>query len=75
MLEVEILQTIVEQQGISVHFFNREEPALDAILVDQNGPVFLIVRQHVGLVSRGERIEQEGFSIGDNPWRIGIVAA
>src|SRR5437773_8525240 len=36
MLEVKILQTIVEQQGIGVHFFNREEPALDSILVDQH---------------------------------------
>ena len=59
MLEVEILQTVVEQQGIGVHFFNREEPALDAILVDQYGHVFQVVRQHVGLVSRSKRVEQQ----------------
>src|SRR5438874_4500902 len=75
MLEVEILQTVVEQQSIGVHFFNREEPALDAILVDQYGHVFQVVRQHVGLVSGSKRVEQQGFPIGNDAWWIGIVAA
>ena len=75
MLQMEILQTVIEQQGIGFPFFDREEAALYPILVDEHDHIFQVMREHVRFVSRGQRIEQQCFAIGNDPWRIGIVAA
>src|SRR5438132_3739346 len=37
MFEMKILQTVVEQQSVGVHFFYGEQAALDPVLVDQDG--------------------------------------
>ena len=69
MFEMEILQSIIEQEGVRAHFADGVEPAFDAIFVDEDDDVLQIVRQHVGLVARGQRIEQERFAIGNNARR------
>ena len=75
MLEMQILQSIIEQERVGFHFVDREKPALYPVLIDEHDHVFQVVRQHVGLVSRGQRIEQERFAIGDNAWRAADLAA
>jgi hypothetical protein len=70
MFKVEILQTIIEQEGVDPPVINRVTPAFDAVLVDEDDHVFQIMREHERFVPGGERIEQQRFSIGNNPRRI-----
>jgi phosphoribosylamine-glycine ligase len=58
VLEVQILEAVVEQEGVGAEFLDGEEAALHAILVDEHDDVFEVVREHVRLVARGEGIEE-----------------
>ena len=72
MFQMQELHPIVEQKRVHFPFVDRVATAFDAILVDQNDHVFKIVREHVGLVAGGDRIEKHGFSVGHDAWRIDI---
>src|SRR5207237_1056005 len=72
MFEMEILQTIIEQERISFPLVDRVTPALYAVFVDQNDHVMKIVRQHVWLVAGGDGIEEHQFPIRNDARRIDI---
>ena len=55
---MEILQTVIEQERVYFPFVDGEFPAFHPVFVDQNNHVFQIVREHVGLVAGGDRIEK-----------------
>ena len=72
MFQMQILQTVIEQERVCFHFADRVQPALHAILVHENDHILQIVREHVRLVAGRERIEQKRFAIGNNARRRGI---
>ena len=72
MFEMEILQAVVQQEGIDFPFVDGKQTAFDAIFVHENDHVLQVVRQHVRLITSCTRIKQERGAIGDNPRRIRI---
>src|SRR5437667_8944106 len=74
MLEVQILKSIIEQQRIDLPFIDGEPSAFGAVFVYQHDYVLQVVREHVRLVTGDPRVEQQGFAIRDNAWRIGVSA-
>ena len=75
VFQVQILQAVIEQERVGLEFLDREQAALYPVLVDEHDHVFQIVREHVGLVARGQRIEQERLAVGDDARRRGIFPA
>ena len=66
VFQMEILQTVVEEQRVGLQFFDGEEPAFHPVLVHEHDHVLQIIRQHVRLVAGGQRIEQKGLAVGDD---------
>ena len=59
MFEMQILKPIIEQQRIDLPFIDSEPPAFDPVLVHQHDYVLQVVREHVRLVTRDQRVEQQ----------------
>src|SRR5436309_12025215 len=72
MFKMQILQTIIEKQGVYFPFVDGKTTAFDAIFVHQHYDVLEIAREHVGLVAGGKRVEQQRFSVGNDTRRINI---
>ena len=51
MFEMQILQAVVEHEGIDFPFVDGKTTALHAVLIDQHDHVFQIVCEHVGLIA------------------------
>ncbi len=75
LLEREVLEAVVEQEGIGAEMFHRVEAALHPVAVDQHHHVPQVLGQHVGLVARAGRIEQELLPVRDDTGRRDMVAA
>src|SRR5450432_149270 len=71
MFQMQVLQAIIEQKCIGSHLANCVQPALHAVLVDQDNHILQVMREHVRLVAGGKGIQQERLPIGNNPRRIG----
>ena len=75
MFEMQILKSVVEQERIDIPFVDGEPAAFYPVLVHEHNHVLQIVREHVWLVAGCQRVEQQRFSIGYNPGRIGVAYA
>ena len=69
-----VLKTIVQQQGVAAELLDGVAAALDAVLVHQHDHVLEIGGQHVGLVAGHLGVQQQGFAVGDDARRGGVVA-
>ena len=56
--EAQVLHAVVEDQGVGAEFADREQAALDAVLVDDHGDLVEVAGEHVGLVAGVFRVEQ-----------------
>ena len=52
MLEVQVLQAVVEDQGVRAELLDRVAPGFHAILVHDHEHAGQILREHVWLVAR-----------------------
>ena len=75
MFEVQILQSVIQQERIDFPFIDGYKTALDAIFIHEHDHVLQIVRQHVRLIAGSARIQQQRFAVGHNAWRIGVSSA
>ena len=74
MFQMQELHPVVEQKRVDFPFVDREFTAFDPVFVHQHDHVFQIVREHIGLIARGYRIEEQMRAIRDDARRIDIFA-
>ena len=51
MFEMEILQTVVQQQRIDLPFFDGQQTAFDTVFVHEDDHVLQVMREHVRLIA------------------------
>ena len=64
-----VLQTVIEEKNVAVEVPQSMEPALHAVLVDEDAHAGKIFGQHVRFVSGTSRIEEDVFAVGNDAWR------
>jgi len=64
--EAEVLETIVEKEGIGPVVANSVTGAFDSVGIDENGDTGEITGEHEGLVSCLGGVEEDRFSVGNN---------
>jgi hypothetical protein len=65
MAEAEVLEAVIEEDGIDLVFADGGEPALHAVLVDEDDDVLEVIGEHVRFVAGGAGVEEKGFAVGD----------
>jgi hypothetical protein len=64
--KAEVLEAVVEKEGIGLIVADGVASGFDAVGVDENGDAWEIAGEHEGFVSGLSGIEENRFSVGDN---------
>lgn len=59
MFEMQVLESVIEQQRIDLPFIDREPATFYTVFVHEHDYVLQVVREHVRLVPRGHGVEQQ----------------
>ena len=65
----EVLEPVVEDERVGVVFLDGVEAGFHAVLVDQHDHVLQVCREHVRLVARGKRVQEQVFAVGNDTRR------
>ncbi len=72
--EAEVLEAIVEKEGVGPIVADGVAGAFDSVGIDEHGDTGKITSEHEGLVSCLGGVEEDRFSVGNNPRRGGDAA-
>ena len=72
--EFPVLKAIVQEQRVAAESLDGVATAFHAVLVHQHDDVSQVRGEHVGLVTGGFGVEQQGFAVGNNARRRAVLA-
>jgi hypothetical protein len=72
--EAEVLEAVVEKEGIGLVVADGVASGFDAVRVDEDGDAGKVACEHEGFVAGLSGIEENRFSVGDNSGRRGSAA-
>lgn len=64
--QAQILKAVVENQDVGSEFVDGVKAGFDAVFVDEDGDVFEVGGEHVGLVACSDGVELQVFAVGDD---------
>ena len=69
MVESQVLQPVIQNENICLHFLHGEASCLNPVLVYYDLHSLKVLCQHVRFIPRVNCVQQQLFAIADNLWQ------